>query len=235
MNISRVIAVEENQGSAIVVGPTAVQLYQQSMRLFSGDEVVVNPNSLPRSKLVGSNVNSLIEVSFELGFDVRAKVPQSVNRKDLTNGAGNENISEAELVLFVEVCDSQLPRSIAFKPVQHVVRIPRLEPLGDDAIRKRLATKLLVPRDEDQFSALPSSAEESRSRSAFFGRCSTRMGCQTQFPLSTDAVACRHRTPAGRRTNGMSKTLAFVVRGSAQTPASQTPRTTHAYAPTSVP
>ena len=112
MNISRVIAVEENQGSAIVVGPTAVQLYQQSMRLFSGDEVVVNPNSLPRSKLVGSNVNSLIEVSFELGFDVRAKVPQSFNRKDLTNGAGNENISEAELVLFVEVCDSQLPEPV---------------------------------------------------------------------------------------------------------------------------
>jgi len=55
MDVTRVRTVEEHEEATVSIRQTAVQLYNEPVRLSADEVVIVNPDAVPRQETVGDD------------------------------------------------------------------------------------------------------------------------------------------------------------------------------------
>lgn len=147
--------VEEHKRATVFVYPPAIELDQEAMSLLARDEVIVNANPLPPGEAMCCHINSTSELNVENRCHMFAEILELCDVDNEPQVCWQHFRGNKELVLFVELCDAQGPRSISFEPIQKRRAGVNAQRAGNDAITKWLRLKLPDGRAEDQLESLP--------------------------------------------------------------------------------
>src|SRR5712691_12356864 len=62
MHVGRVGTVKQQEEPPVIIRPAPVELYQEAVRLPSGEKIVVQTNPLPGYKFVGCNIHTMAHI-----------------------------------------------------------------------------------------------------------------------------------------------------------------------------